>query len=173
MKSMFVQAVALFEAARTEADVRDKLKLLEQAEAVFQKIIDRNPSADRTVTESEAARSAYASVISQALVIAQTIIDEGVFEKNEKGVQVLVGIAEVQARSGDDTGSRESFSNALAVARTISNGPRLLADIAEAQNAVWRPCRCSEELRPGGYASASERRGKRGVCEGVRHKQEL
>ncbi len=133
MKSMFVQAVGLFEAARTEADVRDKLKLLEQAEAVFQKIIDRNPSADRTVTESEAARSAYVSVISQALVIAQTIIDEGVFEKNEKGVQVLVGIAEAQARSGDDIGSQESLSNALAVARTISNGPRLLADIAEAQ----------------------------------------
>ena len=130
---MFVEAVALFEAARTEADVRDKLTLLEQAEAAFQKIIDRNPSADRTVSETEAARSAYVSVISQALVIAQTIIDEGVFEKKEKGVQVLVGIAEVQARSGDDTGSRESFSDALAVARTISNGPRLLADIAEAQ----------------------------------------
>ena len=130
---MLVEAVALFEAARTEADVRDKTTLLEQAEAAFQRIIDRNPSAVRTVTESEAARSAYVSIVSQALVIAQTIIDEGGFEKNDNGVQVLAGIAEAQARSGDDTGARETFSNALAVARTISNGPRLLADIAEAQ----------------------------------------
>ena len=133
MKSSFVEAVALFEAAQTEAAVRGKLKFLEQAEAAFQKIIDRNPSADPAVTESEAARSTYASVVSQALVIAQTITDEGVFEENEKGVQALVDIAAAQAQSGDGAGAQESFSRALGMARTISKGPRLLADIAEAQ----------------------------------------
>ena len=133
MKSMFVEAVALFEAAQTEATVRGKLTLLEQAEAAFQKITDRNLSADLAVTESEAARSTYASLISQALVIAQTITTEGVFEKNEKGVQALVDIAEAQVRSGDGASAQESFSRALGMARTISKGPRLLADIAEAQ----------------------------------------
>ena len=130
MNSIFVEAVALLEAAGAETGMRAKLELLGQAETDFQKVIKRSPSTDLAVNESEAAQSTYACVISQALVIAQTIVNK------EKRTRALVDIAGAQARSGDRTGALESFSKALAVARTIDGqweGPRLLADIAEAQ----------------------------------------